>query len=78
MSVLLTTDEERREMVRVATIENQTALPNVAFRTPDNKIVLIVVNDTYAVNSFTVQYKGEFAAISLQPGAVGTYIWNVE
>jgi glucosylceramidase len=78
MSVLLTTDEERREVVRVATIENQTALPNVAFRTPDGNIVLIVANDTFATGTFTVQYKGQFANIRLQPGAVGTYVWNVE
>jgi len=77
MSVLLTTDEEQREVVRVATIKNSDALPNVAFRTPDGKIVLIVVNDSFATSSFRVQYKGEFANIVLQPGAVGTYVWNI-
>ena len=77
MSVLLTTDEEQREVVRVATIKNSDALPNVAFRTPDGKIVLIVVNDTFATSSFRVQYKGEYANIVLQPGAVGTYVWNI-
>ena len=78
MSVSLTTDEERREVVRVATIENQTALPNVAFKTPDNKIVLIVANDTFATGTFNVQYRGQFASIRLQPGAVGTYVWDAE
>ena len=78
MSVSLTTDEEQREIVRVATIKNSDALPNVAFRTPDGKIVLIVVNDTFLASSFRVQYRGEYANIRLQPGAVGTYIWNVE
>jgi glucosylceramidase len=78
MSVSLTTDEEQREVVRVATLKNSDALPNVAFRTPDGKIVLIVVNDTFSASSFRVQYRGEYANIRLQPGAVGTYIWNVE
>jgi len=78
MSVSLTTDEENREIVRIATIENTTALPNVAFRTPDNKIVLIVVNDTYAVNTFNVQYRGQIANIRLVPGAVGTYVWDAD
>jgi glucosylceramidase len=78
MSVSLTTDEENREIVRVATIENTTALPNVAFRTPDNKIVLIVSNDTFATNAFTVQYRGQFALIRLPPGAVGTYVWDAD
>jgi glucosylceramidase len=78
MSVLLTTEEERREVVRVATIENHNALPNVAFRTPDNKIVLIVANDTFATNTFRVQFRGQFANIRLQPGAVGTYVWDAD
>ena len=77
-SVFLTTDEEQREIVRVATIENNDALPNVAFRTPDGKIVLIVANDSWSTGSFRVQYKGQTANIRLQPGAVGTYIWNTE
>ena len=76
-SVMLTTDEEQREVVRVATIVNNEALPNVAFRTPDGKIVLIVANDTYATGSFRVQYNGQYANIRLQPGAVGTYVWDL-
>ncbi len=56
-------------------IENAQVLPNVAFRTPEGKIVLIVANDTQSVNSFAVQYKGEFANVRLSPGAVGTYVW---
>jgi hypothetical protein len=34
-----------------------------------------VANDTQAVNSFTVQYKGQSASLRLNPGAAGTYIW---
>ena len=78
MSVLLTTDEEQPEVVRAATIKNNDALPNVAFRTPDGKIVLIVVNDSFSTDSFRIQYKGQYANVRLEPGAVGTYIWNVE
>jgi glucosylceramidase len=77
-SVLLTTDEEQRETVRLAVIENSDALPNVAFRTPDGKIVLIVANDAWSVGSFRVQYRGQYANIRLQPGAVGTYVWDAE
>lgn len=77
-SVLLTSDEEQRSVIRVATIENKDALPNIAFRTPDGKIVLIVVNDTYATGSFKVQHRGQYANIRLQPGAVGTYVWEIE
>jgi glucosylceramidase len=73
--VVLTEDEERPGSKRVAVIENAQVLPNVAFRTPEGKIVLIVANDTASVNSFGVQYDGQFASIRLNPGAVGTYVW---
>lgn len=76
-SVLLTTNlQDMPNHVFVAPIENVEALPNVAFRTPDDKIVLIVANDSYAVGSFRVQYRGENANIQLPPGAVGTYVWD--
>lgn len=75
MAVSLTTDEERREVVRVATMENNEVLPNVAFRTPEGKIVLIVANDSFNVSSFRIQYRSMTANIRLEPGAVGTYVW---
>ncbi len=75
MSVSLTTDEERRDVVRVATIENNEALPNVAFRTPEGKTVLIVANDSWNTSSFRIQYRSQTATLRLNPGAVGTYIW---
>lgn len=75
MSVSLATDEERREVLRVAAIENTEALPNVAFRTPDGKIVLIVANTSFNTSSFRIQYNGMSANLRLNSGAVGTYIW---
>ena len=74
-TVGLTEDEERPGVKRLAVIENTQVLPNVAFRTPEGKTVLIVANDTQSVSSFAVQYKGQSANIRLNPGAVGTYIW---
>jgi len=68
-------DEQRPGVFRVALIEHADVLPNVAFRTPQGKIVLIVANDTWTTGSFNIQYKGKFANIRLNPGAVGTYIW---
>ncbi|MBS1872116.1 MAG: glucosylceramidase [Acidobacteria bacterium] len=73
-SVALTEDEERPGMKRIA-VNEARILPNVAFRTPEGKTVLIVANDTQSVNAFTIQYKGEFANIRLSPGSAGTYIW---
>jgi glucosylceramidase len=74
-SVSLTEDEEHPGIMRATVIENTQVLPNVAFKTPDGKIVLIVANDTWTVNSFKVQYRGQIARIELKPGAVGTFIW---
>lgn len=74
-SVALTTDEERREVVRVATYENFDILPNVAFRTPEGKHVLVVANTTWDTQAFRIQFDSQYANIRLKPGAVGTYVW---
>jgi glucosylceramidase len=74
-TVALTDDEERPGLKRIAIIENTQVLPNVAFRTPEGKFVLIVANDTASVSAFGVQYEGQVANIRLSPGAVGTYVW---
>lgn len=74
-SLSLTSDEGRPEIKRATVVENTQVLPNVAFRTPESRIVLIVANDTRSVNSFTVQYMGKFARLTLAPGSVGTYVW---
>jgi glucosylceramidase len=50
-------------------------LPNVAFKTPAGKKVLIVLNDNAAAFGFNIRYKGKWVAASLDAGAVGTYIW---
>ena len=70
-------DEQRPGVFRTAIIENMEILPNVAFRTPDSRIILIVVNDTNSANSFRIQWNGKFAVIRLNPGAVGTYMWQL-
>jgi glucosylceramidase len=77
-SISLTEDEERPGIKRVAVLENSQVLPNVAFKTPDDKIVIIVVNDSSANNSFRIQYNGKTASFRLNPGAVGTYIWQTD
>ena len=74
-AVSLTEDEERPGLMRATVVENTQVLPNVAFKTPEGRIVLIVANDTWSVNSFKIQYDGQFARILLNPGAVGTYVW---
>jgi glucosylceramidase len=60
--------------VRVATEANEM-LPNVAFRTPEGKTVLIVLNKTRNTHSFTIGTGKKQASVSLAAGAVGTYVW---
>ncbi|MDD4032185.1 MAG: glycoside hydrolase family 30 beta sandwich domain-containing protein [Bacteroidales bacterium] len=74
-SVILSNDEEKAGALRVWVTETSDVLPNVAYKTPDGKIVLIVVNDTAVTNSFKIQYNGQYATIPLKPGAVGTFVW---
>lgn len=49
---------------------------NVAFRTPDGKKVLIVLNDANAESSFNIRYNGKWASAKLPAGTVATYVWN--
>jgi len=50
-------------------------LNNVAFKTPDGKKVLIVENDGSASEIFNIKYNGKWAVVSLDAGAVGTFVW---
>ncbi|MFN2336399.1 MAG: glycoside hydrolase family 30 beta sandwich domain-containing protein [Bacteroidales bacterium] len=53
----------------------QGNLPNVAFITPDGKKVLIVVNTAPAKKNFNVKFRGNTLQLSLEAGAVGTWVW---
>ena len=74
--VSLTQDEENPEIHRVTVIPNVQVLPNVAFLTRDNYIVLIVANDTFKERDFQIQHNGKYATLKLGSGAVGTYRWK--
>jgi glucosylceramidase len=60
--------------VRIAS-NNSDTLPNVAFKTPDGKKVLIVANTSDASQDFNISYQGKAIAATLDKGSVGTYIW---
>ena len=51
-------------------------LPNVAFKTPDNKIVVIVLNNTSINKTFNILVTDESITASLSAGSVGTFVWN--
>ena len=50
-------------------------LPNVAFRTPERKMVLIVLNDSPAEKEFWIGAGGRKVHTRLGAGAVATYVW---
>jgi len=75
-SVSFTNDEEQPSVIRPTIIENSDVLPNVAYKTPDGKIVLIVVNDKNLPRNFRIQFKGMSATLKLAAGSVGTYVWQ--
>jgi glucosylceramidase len=52
-----------------------SGLPNVAFRTPAGRKVLIVLNDSGSSQSFNISFKGKTVAVTLDKNAVATYIW---
>jgi glucosylceramidase len=51
-------------------------LPNVAFKTPEGKKVLIVTNNSTSAQTFNIVYNGKMITATLINGSVGTYIWN--
>lgn len=74
--VSLTYDEENPDTARTAYLNNAQVLANVAFLTPDNNVVLLVSNNTFNATAFQIMYAGQYATISLPPGAVGTFKWE--
>ena len=50
-------------------------LPNVAFRTPDGKKVLVISNITDTPQTFDVHTGAITFTSTLSPGNVGTYVW---
>jgi glucosylceramidase len=51
------------------------SLNNVAFLRSDGKKVLIVENDDNSLQTFNISYNGKRATVSLEGGAVGTFVW---
>ena len=48
---------------------------NVAYRTPEGKKVLVVVNDNDVKKDFAIKFNDKIARAGLAAGAVATYVW---
>jgi glucosylceramidase len=51
------------------------SLPNVAFRTPGGKMILIVLNDSDVSQEFQISYRHKNIKTSLSSGSVATFTW---
>lgn len=51
-------------------------IPNVAFETPDERIVLIALNDSEDTKEFLLDDGSKIAHAVLEPGDVATYVWK--
>ncbi|WP_432708290.1 glycoside hydrolase family 30 beta sandwich domain-containing protein, partial [Pedobacter sp.] len=60
--------------VRIAS-NNLSTLPNVAFKTPEGKKVLIVMNTSGTDQHFQIKDAGKYQHISLEAGAAATLVW---
>ncbi len=52
-----------------------TELPNVAYKTPQGKIVVVVLNNTDSQKSFNINASNEPISTVLPAGSVATYVW---
>lgn len=51
-------------------------IPNVCYRTPENKLVIIALNNTDVVKTINVSNGDEGFSFTLDPGSVATHIWD--
>ncbi|TBN03689.1 glucosylceramidase [Hyunsoonleella flava] len=58
-------------------IESNTSseLPNVAYKTPDGNIVVIVLNNTGTRKDFNIKVSDKPISTALEAGAIGTFVW---
>ncbi|NMH27387.1 glycoside hydrolase family 30 beta sandwich domain-containing protein [Flavobacterium silvaticum] len=62
--------------VRIGSTEIGT-VSTAAFKTPENKIVLVAINSSDATSqAFNVRYNGEWFSTSLAAGSAATYVFN--
>lgn len=60
--------------VRIGSTLN-SVLSNVAFKTPDGKKALVVMNTSSNDQNFNIKYNGKIVTTMLPAGAAGTYVW---
>jgi O-glycosyl hydrolase len=56
--------------------EGEPGIEHVAFRNDDGSVVLLALNSGAAPVRFNIEWKGQFAAYTLDSGAVATFSWS--
>ena len=62
--------------MRAVEYEHSNVLPNVAFETPDGRIVLVVANTRSSSESVWIRYRGKYCEIPVASGSVVTLEWK--
>jgi glucosylceramidase len=62
------------QSIRISSSQPE-GLPNVAFRIPDGRIALIVLNDSEKICEFQVARNGMSIRTKMESGAVATFVW---
>lgn len=75
-STILFEDEQAPGVMRAVHYPHSNVLPNVAFETPDGRIVLVVANTTSSHTDFWVRYHGKYINVPLASGNVVTLSWT--
>lgn len=52
-------------------------LPNVAYLTPDQEVVLLVLNDSESIQNFNISDGTNEFSTSVDPGSVSTFVWSL-
>ena len=73
---ILFEDEQSSGTMRAVQYANSGVLPNVAFETPDGRIVLIVANTSSSFKSVWIRYHGKYCEIPVASGSVVTLEWK--
>jgi len=60
--------------VRIAS-SSASGLPNIAFKTPEGKKVLIVLNNATETKAFNIKHNDKIVTCFLNSGSVGTFVW---
>lgn len=75
-ATILFEDEQSAGTMRAVEYKHSSVLPNVAFETPDGRIVLVVANTRSSSESVWVRYRGKHCEVPVASGSVVTMEWN--